>query len=135
MHNSMFDSGTGDGILVDVVECRRAIDEVFNGRTGKLPNSPRQYEQAKRAIAVLSLELASRAYTWGLTKEWPVDGLEQLARETWPAYETLPQWRALQRRRELGPERSARRLTFVAKEKLLDVREAWRSRRREWSGA
>ena len=130
MHLAMFKSGQVDGMLIDLRQRRRAFEIVFEGAGGDLPNSYQLCSMAMKQLAAESLAAVCRAYTWGLTKEWPCEDLTAFAQETWPRYERLPQWRALRRRRRLGIRASRKCPPFVATEIALRIRETW-TRQRE----
>lgn len=116
MHAASFRSGTVEGMLIDLEQRRRTFEVVFEKQGAALPNGVSLHNLAKRSLAAEALAAAARAYTWGLTGEWDVEGLQAFARETWAEWESLPQWRALRRRRRLGLRLSKKNPCFVATE-------------------
>lgn len=134
MHVDLFLSGRVDGMLVDLRQRRATVDSVLVGGLLDPRVAERLVDTAHRALAAESLEAAARAYTWGLSLEWPVDELVEFAQVTWPGYRRLPQWRALRRRRALGPRLSHKNPAFVATEMTLRSRRAHRARVQERAG-
>lgn len=132
MHREVFQSGTVNGMLVDLVQRRQTIEAVFVGKTDSYSSSLKA--SGLKTLAAESLAAAARAFTWGLTDDWPVDALEGFAAETWLAYKTLPQYRALERRRKRGAERAFRYPPYVATERALELRRIWLNLRQEWTG-
>lgn len=132
MHRHIFQSGTADGMLVDLAQRRLTLDAVFAREDEATSRMLKDF--GLRTLAAEALSAAARAFTWGFTDEWPVDGLERFAAECWPSYRTLPQFRALERRRKRGPELAFRYPPFVATERALELRRDWVKLRQEWTG-
>ena len=61
------------------------------------------HETAKRALAAEALEEACRAYDRGRTLSVKVDEYVDFALETYAGAKDLSEWRALERRRWVGP--------------------------------
>jgi hypothetical protein len=97
------------------LRCRYdAFRFVFEGPLADVPDAARLFDTARREIARQSLDAACRAYDRGRTHEVSVDELAAFALEVWPDARALPQWRALSRRRRVGPERAPRMPPFIA---------------------
>ncbi|WP_181405818.1 glycosyltransferase [Pseudarthrobacter phenanthrenivorans] len=132
MHRHVFRSGTPDGMLLDLAQRRQTLEAVFASESDD--NSRVLMNSGLRTLAAEALSAASRAFTWGFTDEWPVEGLERFAAECWPGYRTLPQFRALDRRRKRGAELALRYPPYVATERALELRRNWVKLRQEWTG-
>jgi hypothetical protein len=74
---------------------------------------------ARRAMATDAVDLAARAYVWGLTEEWPVDELVEFANHCDPGIWRTTAGRALLRRRRVGVAWSRKNPVFVAREYSL----------------
>jgi hypothetical protein len=59
-------------------------------------------DTALRGLAREALGEACQAYNRGAVRVTPVEELIVFAQQTWPKYEQLPEFRALQRRRRVG---------------------------------
>jgi glycosyltransferase involved in cell wall biosynthesis len=135
MHAITFHSGEIEGMLVDLEQRRRTFQVAFDGMGGELPNAAALRGLAMRRLAGEALGCAGRAYTWGLTDDWPVDGFVAFARETWPDYQSLPQWRRLRRRQRLGVRFARKNPCFVATEWKLRASTDWTRRLQTRTGA
>jgi glycosyltransferase involved in cell wall biosynthesis len=93
------------------LEQRQAVFERFFGEHPDLP--PRLRSLANRSIAKDALWRAVRAYDRDKLAEIPVDELEAFARRVYAGVERLPEYRALRRRRALGPKVCSRTQLFV----------------------
>jgi glycosyltransferase involved in cell wall biosynthesis len=132
MHKEVFKSGQTEGMLVDLRQRRQTIEAVFVDNADARAALMR--DTAMRQLAAEALGAAARAYTWGLTADWPVDDLERFAEECWPDYRELAQFRSLERRRERGTGPAVGYPPFVFAERVLQVRRAWRRLRQKWTG-
>jgi glycosyltransferase involved in cell wall biosynthesis len=87
----------------DIRARRQVFAILFDGPGGRLPFADQLHDSAKRALAAEALEEACRAYDRGRTERIDVDGYVTFALETYARAENLPEWRALERRRWIGP--------------------------------
>jgi Glycosyl transferase family 2 len=115
-------------LLTELEERRDAFDVLFAGPEVALPDGDELRGLAHRALAVDALERACRAYDRNAVAERPVDELVRFALEVYPGAEELPQWRALRRRRRLGPAWSSKMPWFLlpALVRKVQVRRAYR---------
>jgi glycosyltransferase involved in cell wall biosynthesis len=135
MHATTFQSGYVDGMLIDLEQRRLAFQVAFEKEGMALRNGQALLDLAMRRLAAEALAAAGRAYTWGLTDEWPVDRFVAYASETWPDYEALPQWQALRRRQRVGVRLAKKNPCFVATEWGLRARATWIKREEARTGA
>ncbi len=103
MHSSTFEGNRGSGMVIDLRERRRTFDEVLAWADHRAPLPPDLREQAHRALATEALDLANRAYFWGVPDGWPVSELVDFAVETWPEIRRSPRWRLFSVKHSLGP--------------------------------
>jgi hypothetical protein len=123
-----------NGVLVDLQGRRDAFDRTFAGPAGELADANALHDSARRALAGQALDRACRAYDRGRTTEVDVDALVGFALDVWPAAAGLPAWRALDRRRRVGPERAARTPAFVGRALVRRAGEAARDVRWQHTG-
>lgn len=93
------------------LEQRQAVFERFFAEHPDLPARLRAL--ADRSIAKDALWRAVRAYDRDRLDEIPVDELEAFARRVFPDAARLPEYRALRRRRAVGPRVCSRTQLFV----------------------
>jgi len=93
------------------LEQRQAVFDRFFTEHPDLP--PRLKHLANRSIAKDALWRAVRAYDRDKLAEIPVEELVEFARRVYPHAERLPEYRALRRRRALGPALCSRTQLFV----------------------
>ncbi len=93
----------GEGHMRDIRERREVFATLFDGPGGQLPFADELHETANRTLAAEALEEACRAYDRGRTRSVDVDGYVKFALETYAKARDLPEWRALERRRWVGP--------------------------------
>ena len=124
MHSSVFGSDQARGMITDL---EHRLD-AFTSASKSFPNALELVTMIQHAEAVEAMDLASRAYVWGLTGTWPVPELLGFARNCDPAIDRSRAGRACRRRRRLGTRLSRRNPFFVAREKVLTLRNsaAWR---------
>jgi glycosyltransferase involved in cell wall biosynthesis len=101
MHRS--NMHTTRAFLDDLVERRKAYRSVLDRCRGLLPDAQRLANVVDRRLARDALRRAFRAYDRGRVSEVPIDELVRFAAECWPAYQRLPEYRALAIRRRVGP--------------------------------
>jgi glycosyltransferase involved in cell wall biosynthesis len=93
----------GMGRMLDLRARRAVFTTFFEWLGGRLPLAEELHETAKRRLAAEVLEEACRAYDRGRTRTVDVDGYVIFALETYSGAKDLPEWRALERRRWVGP--------------------------------
>jgi hypothetical protein len=93
----------GAGHMLDIRERREVFATLFDGPGGQLLFADELHETAKRTLAAEALEEACRAYDRGRTRSVDVDAYVEFALETYAGAKNLPEWRALERRRSVGP--------------------------------
>jgi Glycosyl transferase family 2 len=123
VHPDSFQRTIHAGVLIDLNGRRGAFDTVFEGVGGLLPGSEQLYGQARQRIARQALDQACRAYDRGRVETEPVEEMVAIALDTWPQARSLPEWRALERRRRVGAARSPWTPPFVAHAFMRRVRE------------
>jgi len=94
---------SGAGHMLDIQERREVFATLFDGPGGQLPLADELHETAKRTLAAEALEEACRAYDRGRTRTVDVAAYVEFAMETYADARDLPEWRALKRRRWVGP--------------------------------
>ena len=87
------------GLLTDLIGRRDAFLGVLSTSGARLPQPADLEETVRRQLAAQALEQACRAYDRDRIASTPVDELIAFSTTTFSDAETLPQWRALQRRR------------------------------------
>jgi Glycosyl transferase family 2 len=112
VHEASLQRTVHSGRMLDVVERARAFDALLT--ENDIPGSLELAASVHRALAASALERACRAYDRGRSEDEPVDELVDFALSTWPRSQRLPQWRALERRRQLGAARVPRHPRYVA---------------------
>ena len=95
---------------------RDAFDAALADGAAGLPGASALHDAARRSLAVDALSRACHAYDRGYTgdPDEPVQGFIDFAVETWPGASSLPEWRALARRQEVGAAHAPRRPEFLA---------------------
>jgi glycosyltransferase involved in cell wall biosynthesis len=91
-----------NGQLLDLYQ-RKAVFEFFFEHYGNNGNRKHLHDEARRALASEALWDACRAYDHNKLEERKANELVEFARTTYPALAALPEFRALERRRRLGP--------------------------------
>jgi len=92
-----------EGHMLDILQRRDVFAILFNGIRRQLPFAEELHETAKRTLAAEALEEACRAYDRGRTKTIDVDSYVAFALDTYKGAKDLEEWRALERRRRVGP--------------------------------
>ncbi|KHL01256.1 glycosyltransferase family 2 protein [Sinomonas humi] len=123
MHSEAYSAGRVSGMIFDLEQRRLA----FRGFADlAAPDGRNRLEHlaelAMRNLSAEALAAASRAFAWGLTESWPLESLIGFAIETWPEARDLPQWRRLEFRMGLGPQRSVAHPGVRVTEKALGLR-------------
>lgn len=96
-------STTDFGGQLDDLRQRRAAYEAVLARCGERIDGGVELDAAvHRKIARQALRRAARAYDRGRTEQVPVDELVAFARDCWPDYQSLPEYRGLAVRRKVG---------------------------------
>ncbi len=101
--------------VIDLAQRRDAFASLFAGPAGEWPDADLLHDTARRKLADQALGRASRAYERGRTDEVAVDELIRFAFDVWPNAQQLPEWRALTRRRRVGPQVAKIMPPFVAR--------------------
>lgn len=117
VHDQSMQRTMHTGQLFGLEARRAAFDAAFAAHAGSLPDAVELHDTARRALAAEALDRACHAYDRGRTADVdePIEGFAAFALQTWPAATELPQFRALERRRAVGPHRAARDPRFVAR--------------------
>jgi hypothetical protein len=121
---------SGAGRLLDLEERRKVFDILFDGPGGRLPAATELHRMARRALAAEALISACHAYDRGRTQTEDVEAYVDFALATFPEARQLAQWRALRRRRRLGPRIAPVPPIFTATVALRRVR--WEIAYRKW---
>jgi glycosyltransferase involved in cell wall biosynthesis len=90
------------GQLDELRQRKAAYEAVLTGCGELLPDRDRLDAMIHRKLARQALRRAARAYDRGRTGVVPVDELILFARDCWPEYEKLPEYRGLRLRRRVG---------------------------------
>lgn len=91
------------GELTDIQERRLVFEHFFNSTGGQLAEANLLESTAKKSLANEALSQAVFLYDRGRYKAELVDSLVVFAQDLHPDYRNLRSWRALQRRRMVGP--------------------------------
>lgn len=105
-HPTSLSETLGAGKALDIKERREVFATVFEGLGAQLPDGKDLHNTAKKTLASEALEEACRAYDRGRLKTINVEEWVAFALETYPEAKSLPEWRALERRRWVGPAAS-----------------------------
>jgi glycosyltransferase involved in cell wall biosynthesis len=100
---------------IDLAQRRDAFTSLFQGPAGDWPDAEVLHDTARRQLADHALGRASRAYERGRTEDVAVDELIRFAFEVCPNAQQLPEWRALTRRRRVGPHAAKVMPPFLAR--------------------
>jgi glycosyltransferase involved in cell wall biosynthesis len=134
VHAASMQRTVNAGHLVDLRGRRDAFDSVFTGAGPVVADPAGLHEQARRRLALESLDWACRAYDRGRVESEPVQGYLDFAVETWPEVTGSGAWRALRRRRRLGPRYARLFPPFVARAVLRRLADELGDRRWKRSG-
>lgn len=115
MHSAVFESDRAQGMMTDL---QHRLD-AFATAARSFDEEPRLMDSVRKVLAREAIDLAARAYVWGLTSTWPVDDLASFARRLDPDVDRTPAGRAFARRRRLGRVLSRKNPLFVARELAL----------------
>lgn len=115
VHAASFQRTIHAGILMDLQGRRDAFAAFFTGIGDTLPGVDSLYADARRSMATDALDRACQAYDRGRTATVPVDDLVDFAIAVWPDSPLMPQWRALARRRAVGPQLAPMMPPFLAR--------------------
>ena len=101
------------GVLVDLRGRRDAFEYVFAGRRRRFPTATRLHATPRRVLAAQAIDRACRAYHRGgqVPRHRGPGGVRL---EVWPEAAQQSEWRALERRRRVGPEKAPRMPTLMA---------------------
>ena len=121
--------------LADVQQRKLVFDAIFDTYAEAAARAGIDPGRTYAALASEPLWLAARAYETGRTEEVPVQECVETAREIYPAIESLSAFRALSRRRRLGPDFCRRTQIFIATAAVRRVRnQLWWWRWKQFGG-
>jgi glycosyltransferase involved in cell wall biosynthesis len=130
LHSATYATDAARGMVTDLEHRLFA----FTSAAGAFPDGADLLAAARHATAVEAVDLAARAFVWGLTDTWPVDALIDYALDTDPAVTSTRAWRALHLRQRVGRRWARRNPAFVAREKLLNLGELREERQMRQTG-
>jgi glycosyltransferase involved in cell wall biosynthesis len=130
MHTTTFAVDQASGMITDL----RHRWEVLERASVLFDDGERLLDIACATLAIEALNLASRAYLWGLTSTWPVRDLEAFALDVYPAAQSLREYRALRRRKRVGRLLANHNPVFLPRERRLSAIYAADTRNRRWLG-
>lgn len=108
---------------------RRAAFDAFAQHHQHISGIDRLHELARRALAREALWRACRAYDRDEVDEARADELVEFAAATYPKATSVPEYRALRRRRLLGPTICNRTQVFAAPALIRRARKWWKKER------
>lgn len=113
IHGASMSQGVYRHRLADVEQRKLVFDAIFDRYADAVERAGIDKARAYATLASEPLWLAARAYETGRTGDVPVDECVATARQIYPAVESLSAFRALSRRRRLGPDFCRRTQIFV----------------------
>jgi hypothetical protein len=102
-HPASMSETAGAGHMLDIRERQEVFATLFEGLGRHLPFANELHETAKKALASEALEQACRAYDRGRWRSIDANEYIAFALDTYAEAKLLPVWRALERRRRVGP--------------------------------
>lgn len=129
-HPASMSATDGSGQLLDLQERATVFEVLFNGPGGSLDSADSLHQAARRALAAEALTAAYHAYDRGRTATVDVQSYVAFAMSTYPDVRSLPQWRALERRRRVGPRLAPFSPVFTASAIWRQVQ--WKVDYRRW---
>lgn len=114
VHDASMQRTVHAGVMIDLEGRRDAFELALTSGPRPLPGAQELLRVARRSLAVTALEYACRAYDRGRTGEKPVDALVSFAVDVSTETRQLKEWKALEHRRSIGPERASRHPQFFA---------------------
>lgn len=118
VHQQSMQRTVNSGALHDHGGRRDAFDIVFAGPGSRFPDAGELHDSARERLARQALDYSSHAYDRGRAGSEPIDELVEFALDTWPQATSLPEWRALERRRRVGERYAPLTPPFVARAAL-----------------
>ncbi|MCO5062872.1 MAG: glycosyltransferase [Rhizobiaceae bacterium] len=111
----------------DLSERREAFETLFSGVAGNIPEAQAFQDLAKTAVAEQAIILAMEKFDRGSPEKAEIDALCEFVRSTVADAESVRGWSGLQRRIEIGPERTRRHPLFMVERFLrgLETRYAF----------
>jgi len=91
------------GMAIDLKGRRDAFVSALDFLGDRISDREELDLSVRRALATVALDKTCQAYDRGRTDTFPVDELIEFAQELWPDYASLREWKALTRRRQVGP--------------------------------
>lgn len=134
VHDQSMSRTTYAGFLADLRQRRDVFDRFLAEHRDRLTDPDHLGRSAGRALARDALWIACRAYDRDRLADVPVEALVDFAGTAFPDVEQLPEYRALQRRRRLGPRLCSRTQLFVGAHVLRQGRERARRELWKWRG-
>jgi hypothetical protein len=116
--------------LVDLRERQAVFDNFLTGAGRDVPGLAGLQATVRTRLASEALREACRAYDRGRTGSVDVAAFVDFALKVSPRARDLPRWRALQRRRRLGPRLAAVPPLFTAS--VVARRLSYRAQYRRW---
>jgi glycosyltransferase involved in cell wall biosynthesis len=129
VHSASMMRSKYNGQLLDLYQ-RKAVFEFFFKHYGNNGNRKHLHDEARRALAREALWDACRAYDHNKLRERKANELVEFAQATYPTFATLPEFRALERRRRLGAVWCNRTQLFIVSAIVKRVQH-W-SAKRKW---
>jgi cellulose synthase/poly-beta-1,6-N-acetylglucosamine synthase-like glycosyltransferase len=126
-HAASMSATAGSVRLVDLQERATVFEVLFAGPGGQLQDAAELHRTARRVLAAEALVCAYHSYDRGRTGTEDVKALVDFALANYPEARSLPQWRALQRRRKVGAPLAP---VFVAS--AIWRRMQWKASHRRW---
>jgi hypothetical protein len=124
------------GAMIDLEGRRDAFDAIFATTWDSLSDAETLCDSTHRALAATALDAACRAYDRPRSRPAPPADLIRFALQVYPQARSLPEWRALDRRIAVGPDRARKSPRFLfdaAARRAAETLATWRWRRSgEW---
>jgi hypothetical protein len=114
VHDASMQRTVHAGVMIDLEGRRDAFAVALRAMADVIPDADQLHTIARRTLAVAALDRACRAYDRGRTDEQPVDELLAFALTVSPDTRELKEWKALQHRKSIGPQRAPRHPRFFA---------------------
>ena len=123
-----------EGMLTDLVERRRAFDEIVDRYRDQPRLRSTLRERAHVALAREALRHAMNAFDRGYVDQAPIESYVEFALDTWPGVRAASEWPALERRQRLGAAQAARAPRYQLEWRARKARSVWTESMRPWTG-
>jgi hypothetical protein len=123
------------GALTDLEERLRTFDLFFDAWGARIADSETLRATARRTLAREALQDCINAYANRYVDDARIAAQLDFAARAWPAVHTLPEWRALQRRRTVGPRWAPLVPPFYLRGRARSLRWRFFEQRARWSGS